>query len=110
MLRELGALQPGLSLNQLISMLIVEAWTRKDEVLSEEDRYHIDTKVVSDRYPGGIYVVSECRDRSARTLRLRREVDEKLGALAVRYGGLDRNSTVSVILTSAWERRCGRPE
>lgn len=131
MLQDLSAARPGLSLNELITVLIVETWDQvfrpsptvststisaavaaavtaqgaPSESVSTIVEAALNASLVSLRSPRDTTLIPNATgEASARTLRLRPEVDAKLGELARHYGGLDRNSTISLLLTLAWHR------
>lgn len=79
------------------------------EILVEEVSSLVGAAVAAFRsQPDTILVPNEGK-RVARTLRLSLEVDRKLGELATHYGGLDRTSTIALVVASAWRRECSVP-
>ena len=134
MLQDLSEARPGLSLNELITVLIVETWNRVFQpvaslpssstigvavaaaVAAKDAPSSTVPSIVEAVLAASVTPLRHPRDttpipdsavqqkNSARTLRLRSEVDSKLGDLSGHYGGLDRNSTISLVLTSAWRQ------
>jgi hypothetical protein len=134
MLDDLATARPGLSLNELISVLIVEDWGRvfdprvgvtnpsmtstigaavaaavaakgaPDSAVPAIVEAAVIATMDSVRHHSDAIQMPSGGKASSRTLRLRPDVDQKLGELAAHYGGLDRNSAVSLILTSSWRR------
>lgn len=109
-LQQLARARGGLSLNAVVIILIAEEWSRvfrpSTEILVEQVSSLVGAAVAAFRsQPDTISIPNEGK-RVARTLRLSREVDHKLGELAIHYGGLDRTSTIALVVASAWRREC----
>lgn len=113
-LHQLAAARGDLSLNAVVSLAIAEEWSRvfrpSTEILAEQMSALVGAAMAATRYPLDTMrtpLVDE--KRSSRTLRLTPDIDRKLGELAAHYGGLDRNSTVAMIIASAWRRIGDQP-
>lgn len=108
-LHQLAAARGDLSLNAVVSLAIAEEWSRvfrpSTEILAEQMSALVGAAMAATRYPSDTtYVPNDDGRRSSRTLRLTPDIDRKLGELATHYGELDRNSTVAMIIASAWRR------
>jgi len=112
-LHQLAVARGGLSLNAVISLVIAEDWSRvfrpSTEILVEQVSSLVGAAMVASRHLSDTALIPDGR-RVARTLRLTPEVDRKLGELAAHYGGLDRTSTVALLVASAWRRDPGVPD
>lgn len=113
-LHQLAVARGDLSLNAVVSLAIAEEWTRafhpSTEMLADQVSALVGAAMASARYlTDTIKIPNEGVKRSSRTLRLTPGVDKKLGELATHYGGIDRNSTVAIVITSAWRRACEAP-
>lgn len=111
-LRQLATARGDVSLNAVISLAISEEWARvfrpSTEMVAEQVSALVGAAMAANRHPKDTnWIPDTTRKRSARTLRLTHEIDRKLGELAAHYGGLDRNSTIAIIIASTWRRVCG---
>lgn len=107
-LHQLAAIRGDISANAIVSLLIAEEWARvfrpSTEILVEQVSSLVEAAVAAIRHPLDTNQVPNEAVRVARTLRMTPEVDKKLGDLASHYGGLDRNSTISMLIVNAWRR------
>ena len=113
-LHQLAAARGDLSLNAVVALAITEEWSLifrpSTEMVAEQLSAMVGAALASPRHPTDtIQIPTGDSKRSSRTLRLSLEVDQKLGELATHYGGLDRNSTIAVIIAAAWRRACEAP-
>ncbi len=108
-LRQLALACGGISLTAAVSHAICAEWDRvfkpsTENVVDQVQRLIADS--ASPRALPDTVTPSADAKRSSRTLRLNLDVDTKLGELAQHQGGLDRNSTITVVIVSAWRRAC----
>lgn len=109
-LRELALARGDISLTAAVSLAICEEWDRifrpSNESIAEQVQRMMSAGQSSAGSLSDTTSPSSDAKRSSRTLRLAPEVDTKLGELAQHQGGLDRNSTITVVIVSAWRRAC----
>lgn len=109
-LHQLAAARGDISVNAVVSLLISEEWLRvfrpSTEILVEQVSSLVGAAMAATRNPSDTTQVPTSVDRVARTLRMTSAVDKKLGEIAAHYGGLDRTSTIALLVVNAWRRDC----
>jgi len=108
-LHQLAVARGGLSLNAVISLVIAEEWSRvfrpSTEILVEQVSSLVGAAMVAFRHLSDTVLIPDGR-RVARTLRTP-EIDREL---ASHYGGLDRTSTIALLVASLGGGTRGVPD
>lgn len=109
-LHQIAAARGDISVNAVVSLLISEEWSRvfrpSTEILVEQVSSLVGAALAATRNLPDTTKVPTSADRVARTLRMTPEVDRKLVEVAAHYGGLDRTSTIALLVVNAWRRDC----